>query len=70
MEDHRLLKIALYGELSTSHRDRGAPKKGYKDCLKKSLGVDRTSQIVKPGVTPSISPVLNSPRATLKEKEP
>ncbi|XP_069763869.1 uncharacterized protein [Narcine bancroftii] len=38
MEDHRLPKIMLYGELSTGHRDRGAPKKRYKDCLKKSLG--------------------------------
>ncbi len=38
MDDHRLPKIALYGELSTGHRDRGAPKKRYKDCLKKSLG--------------------------------
>ena len=38
MEDHRLPKIALYGELSTGHRERGAPKKRYKDSLKKSLG--------------------------------
>ena len=37
MEDHRLPKITMYGELSTGHRDRGAPKKRYKDCLKKSL---------------------------------
>ena len=35
--DHRLPKIVLYGELSTGHRDRGAPKKRYKDSLKKSL---------------------------------
>ena len=32
-------KVVLYGELSTGHRDRGAPKKRYKDCLKKSLNV-------------------------------
>ena len=38
MEDHRLPKIVLYGELSTGHRDRGAPKKRYKDSLKKSFG--------------------------------
>ncbi|XP_063615914.1 uncharacterized protein LOC134789139 [Penaeus indicus] len=38
MEEHRLPKIVLYGELSTGHRDRGAPKKRYKDSLKKSLG--------------------------------
>ncbi|XP_069789793.1 uncharacterized protein [Narcine bancroftii] len=38
MEDHCLPKIVFYSELSTGHRDRGAPKKRYKDCLKKSLG--------------------------------
>ena len=38
MEDHRLPKITLYGELSTGHRDIGGPKKRYKDSLKKSLG--------------------------------
>ncbi|CAH1249728.1 Hypp8672 [Branchiostoma lanceolatum] len=37
MEDHRLPKIILYGELSTGHRNRGAPKKRFKDTLKKSL---------------------------------
>ena len=37
MKDQRLPKITLYGELSTGHRDRGAPKKRYKDHLKKSL---------------------------------
>jgi len=39
MEDHRLPKITLYGELSSGHRDRGSPKKRYKDSLRKSLGV-------------------------------
>ena len=38
MDDHRLPKIALYGELSTDHGNRRAPKKRYKDSLKKSLG--------------------------------
>ena len=38
MDDHRLPKIVLFGELSTANRDRGAPKKRYKDSLKKSLG--------------------------------
>ena len=38
MEDHHLPKIVLYRELSTDHRDRGAPKKRYKDNLNKSLG--------------------------------
>ena len=37
MEDHRLPKIVMYGELSTGHRERGAPKKRFKDSLKKSL---------------------------------
>ena len=37
MEDHRLPKIVLYGELSSGHRNIGGPKKKYKDCLKKSL---------------------------------
>ena len=37
MEDHRLLKIVLYGELSTGHRDKGATRKRYKDTLKRSL---------------------------------
>ncbi|KAI8515737.1 hypothetical protein Bbelb_065500 [Branchiostoma belcheri] len=37
MEDHRLPKIVLYGELSTGHRNRGAPKKRFKGSLKKSL---------------------------------
>ena len=37
MQDHRLPKIAMNGELSSGQRDRGAPKKRYKDCLKKSL---------------------------------
>ena len=39
MEDHRLPKITLCGELSSGHCDRGAPKKRYKDSLRKSLGV-------------------------------
>ena len=37
MKDQRLPKIALYSELSTGHRDRGEPKKRYKDHLKKLL---------------------------------
>ena len=36
MEDHRLPKITLFGELSVGHRDRGAPKKRFKDSLKKT----------------------------------
>ena len=38
MDDHRLPKITLFGELSSGHRNRGAPKKRFKDSLKKSLG--------------------------------
>ena len=33
MEVRRLLKIVLYGEFSTGHRHRGAPKKRFKDPL-------------------------------------
>ena len=44
MESHRLPKIALYGELSTGHRNVGAPKKRFKDLLKSSfnyMGIDQ-----------------------------
>ena len=37
MEDHRLPKIVMFGELSSGHRERGAPKKRFKDSLRKSL---------------------------------
>ena len=37
LEDHRLPKIVMFGELSPGHRDRGAPKKRFKGNLKKSL---------------------------------
>ena len=37
MEDHRLPKIVMFGELASGHRERGAPKKRFKDSLKKSL---------------------------------
>ena len=43
MEDHRLPKMVLFGELSSGHRQRGAPKKRYKDHLKRTLiscGID------------------------------
>ena len=39
LEDHRLPKMVLYGELSTGHRDKGAPKKCHKDCLRMCLNV-------------------------------
>ena len=35
---HWLLKIAQYGKLSRDYRDRGAPKKLFKDPLKKNHG--------------------------------
>ena len=35
--NHRLPKIVLFGELSSGHRERGAPKKRFKNSLKKSL---------------------------------
>ena len=37
MEDHRLPKQILYGELASGLRSRGAPKKRFKDILKTSL---------------------------------
>ena len=37
MEDLRLTKIAMYRELSSSHRESRAPRKPSKDCLRKSL---------------------------------
>ena len=39
IEDHRLPIVILYGELSTGHRDKAAPRKRYKvkDTLKRSL---------------------------------
>ena len=37
MEDHRLTKITIYGELATGHRDRGTPSKRYKDNVKRSI---------------------------------
>ena len=37
MDDSRLLKRLLYGELAQSTRPRGAPKRQYKDQLKRSL---------------------------------
>ena len=45
MEDHRLPKIILYGELSSGLRNKGAPKKRYKDTLKKSLGACNISHL-------------------------
>jgi len=35
-EDHRLPKIVMFGELSSGPRERDAPKKPFKDSLKKS----------------------------------
>ena len=35
MENHRLPKVILYGELSTGHRDKGAPRKRYNDTFEK-----------------------------------
>ena len=74
MDDHRLPKIALYGELSTGHRNRGAPKKRYKNSLKKSLGachIDHCSGLLwlltaSPGATLStrLSPPSRIPAKT------
>ena len=37
IEEHRLSTITIYGELATGHRDRGTPRKRYKDTLKRSF---------------------------------
>ena len=79
MEDHRLPKIVLYGELSTGHRDRGAQKKRYKDSLKKSLSTchidhrqwsalaaDRGAWLH--AIYQSVSSFESNRRATLEEK--
>ena len=59
LEDHRLPKIVMFGELSFGHRDRGAPKKRLKGNLNKSLtacNIDHNSDLallptVWPGAT-------------------
>ena len=38
IENDRLLKLVINGELSTGHPDKGAPKGRYKGNLKDSLG--------------------------------
>ena len=37
LEDHRLPKSVMFGELSSGPRERYAPKKPFKDSLKKSV---------------------------------
>ena len=79
MEDYRLPKMALYGELPTGHRNRGAPKKRYKDSLKESLSAchidhlhwstlaaDRTAW--RHTVHQAVSSFENSRRENLREK--
>ena len=79
MEDHRLPKVVLYGELSTGHRNRGAPKKRFKDSLKKSLSaclIDHNQwsvlaadrQAWRHSVCHSVSSFEDNRRATLEEK--
>ena len=46
MEDVRMLKAVFFSELQEGKRDRGAPRKRYKDQLKKQLaqaGISRQS---------------------------
>ena len=45
MGKDRLPKIAMYGELSSGYRNRGAPKKRYKDLLKRTLCVGNISHL-------------------------
>ena len=79
MEVHRLPKIVLYGKLSTGHRDRGAPKKRFKDLLKKSLSachIDHRQwsalaadrEVWRHAVHQSVSSIENNHRAALEEK--
>lgn len=79
MEDHRLPKIALYGELASGHRDRGAPKKRYKDTLRKSLKACNINQnewstlaqdrgIWRHTITSASSSFESTRRASLEEK--
>ena len=76
--DH-LPKISLYGKLSAGYRDREAPKKRFKDSLKKTLGTchidhhqwstlaaDR--QAWRPTVHQIVSIFEDSRRANLREK--
>ena len=51
VEDHGLPKIVMFGELSTGHRERGAPKKRFRDSLKKSLTTCNIDH--RPGATQS-----------------
>ena len=45
MEDHHFPKIILYCEHSSGLRNRGTPKKRYKDNLEKSLGACNISHL-------------------------
>ena len=45
MADDRLPKQTLYGELTSGHRKRGAPKKRFKDTLKCSLNACNISPV-------------------------
>ena len=47
LEDHRLSKIVMFSELSCGHSETGAPKKRFKDSLKKSLTACNITQSTK-----------------------
>ena len=49
MEDSRMPKAVLFGELKAGKRNRGAPKKWYKDQLKKQLSLAKIHPV--PGRT-------------------
>ena len=44
MEDTRLPKAVFYGELCQSKRDRGAPRKRFKDQRRCQLHADKTPE--------------------------
>ena len=80
MEVNRLPNIAQYRELSISYRDRGAPKKRFKDSLMNTLGtchIDHhhqwsilaaDNQVYRRTVHQVVSTFEGSHRANLREK--
>ena len=73
MEVRRLSKIILYGELSTGHRDIGAPKKRFKKRPSKEIPVSlphRSSSVVSPCRWPRSLATRRSPVNLLLWEQP
>lgn len=62
IEDHRLSKIALFGDLSTAHRDRGALRKRYKDTRVRTPPLTSTIPMEKPRLATEIHGGKPSPK--------